>query len=49
VSGTGTQQGPKGFLVTILDGIMNWLASLIKLTEEDQEDAGIYPGHLGRE
>jgi len=28
---------------------MNWLLSLIKLTEEEQQDAGIYPGRLGDE
>ena len=33
----------------ILNGIMNWLLSLIKLTEEEQQDAGIYPGRLGDE
>lgn len=26
---------------------INWLAVLIKLTEEEQEDAGIYLGRLG--
>ena len=30
----------------ILNSIMNWLQSLIKLTEEEQQDAGIYPGRL---
>ena len=41
----------KSFLagLLILDGIMNWLVSLIKLTEEEQQDAGIYPGRLGDE
>ena len=36
----------------ILNSIMNWLLSLIKLTElteEEQQDAGIYPGRLGDE
>jgi len=32
-----------------LNGIINWLISLIKLTEEEQQDAGIYPGRLGDE
>lgn len=26
---------------------VNWLASLLKLTEEEQEDAGFFLGHLG--
>ncbi|HEX6269867.1 MAG TPA: hypothetical protein VFZ43_06500 [Anaerolineales bacterium] len=41
----------KNFLagLSLLDRIMNWLASLIKLTEEEQEDAGIYLGRLGQE
>jgi hypothetical protein len=25
-----------------IDGILQWLASLVQLTEEEQEDAGIY-------
>jgi hypothetical protein len=33
----------------IFDRIINWLAGLIKLTEEEQEDAGIYLGRLGDE
>jgi len=28
----------------IFHGILNWLAGLIQLTEEEQEDAGIYLG-----
>jgi hypothetical protein len=28
---------------------VNWLASLIRLTEEEQEAAGIYLGRLGDE
>ena len=37
--GSGTQQYPKGFLVSLpaLDGLIKWLASLIKLTKEEQE------------
>jgi len=44
---------PIGFLATFqfFDGILplmrhfvNWLAGLIQLTEEEQEDAGIYIG-----
>ncbi len=44
--GSGTQAAPKSFLVrlTILAGLINWLAGLIKLTEEEREDAGIYLG-----
>jgi hypothetical protein len=37
-------QGPRGFLTSlqIVDHILNWLGGLIKLTEEDKIDAGIY-------
>ena len=28
---------------------MNWLAGVIKLTKEEQENAGIYLNHLGDE
>jgi hypothetical protein len=28
---------------------VNWLAGLLKLTEEEQEDAGIYLSRLGSE
>jgi len=47
--GSDTQQDRKSFLVSlpILDSIIKWLASLIKLTEEEQEKAGIYLGRLG--
>lgn len=42
------QQEPSGFLVANLQtvsGVITWLAGLIQLTEEEQEDAGIcYPG-----
>jgi len=46
--GSDTQQDQKSFLVSlpILASIIQWLASLIKLTEEEQEDAGIYLGRL---
>jgi len=33
----------------ILSSLMNWLLNFIKLTEEEQQDAGIYPGRLGDE
>ncbi len=48
---SGTQQDPKSFLVSlpILGGILQWLSSLTKLTEEEQEDAGIYLGRIGHE
>ena len=47
---SGAQQ--KGsFLASlqIFDRINNWLVGLLKLTEEEQEDAGIYLGPLGDE
>jgi len=30
----------------VLNSILNGLLNLIKLTEEEQQDAGIYPGRL---
>ena len=52
-------QQPSSFLASlqIFDSILlafmrrsvNWLAGLIKLTEEEQEDAGVYLGCLGGE
>jgi hypothetical protein len=48
--GSDTQQ--RGFLATslrIFDGFLDWLAGLVELTEEEQEDAGIYLGRTGRE
>ena len=44
-------QDQKSFLAGLLifNSIVNWLLSLIKLTEEEQQDAGIYPGRLGDE
>jgi hypothetical protein len=43
--GSDTQQA-SGLLASlqIFDGILNWLAGLIRLTEEEQEDAGVYIG-----
>ena len=43
--GSDTKQ-PSGFLVSlqIFNSILHWLAGLIQLTEEEQKDAGIYPG-----
>jgi hypothetical protein len=44
-------QQPSGFLASlqIFDRIIHWLAGLLKLKEEEQEDAGVYLGHLGNE
>ncbi len=33
----------------IVDRILTWLTGLIKLTEEEQEDAGIYLGGQGHQ
>ena len=33
----------------LLAGLVNWLAGLIKLTEEEREEAGIYIGRVGGE
>ncbi|HUE97742.1 MAG TPA: hypothetical protein VMN99_00730 [Anaerolineales bacterium] len=46
--GSDTQQDPKRFLVslTIFTNLINWLVGLIKLTEEEQEEAGIYLDRL---
>lgn len=47
----GTDQDPKRFLAgpTIFARIIERLAGLIKWTEEEQEEAGIYPDRLGGE
>lgn len=47
----GLQQEPKGFLKNLLSlaGCIHWLAGLILLTEEEQENAGIYLDRLGGE
>ena len=49
--GSGTQQAPKSFFASlpILASRINWLAGLIKLTEEEREDAGIYLDRPGGE
>lgn len=50
--GSGTQATPKSFLagsLRILASLMTWLASFIKLTEEEREDAGIYLDRPGGE
>ena len=49
--GSSTQQNPKRFLASlpILDNIIKWMTSLIRLTEEEQEEAGIYLDRPGGE
>ena len=49
--GSATHQDPKSFLASllILAGIIKELAGFVKLTEEEQEDAGIYLGRLSNE
>ena len=44
----GLQQDPMGFLVNLptLSSLINWLAGIIKLTEEEQEEASIYLDRL---
>jgi hypothetical protein len=43
-SGTPPQSGISTGL-QFLDAILNWLTGLMRLTEEEQKDAGIYLGH----
>ena len=49
--GSETQQAPKSFLagLQILTNLIQWLAGLIRLTEEEKEEAGIYLGRPGGE
>ena len=49
--GSGTSKAPKSFFAgrTILASLINWLAGLIGLTEEEREAAGIYLDRLGGE
>jgi len=49
--GSNTQRDSKRFLasLTILASLIKWLAGLIKLTEEEREDAGIYLDRPGGE
>lgn len=49
--GSGTSKAPKIIFAgrTILESLINWLAGLIRLTEEEREDAGIYLDRLGGE
>jgi hypothetical protein len=44
-NGSDTQQ-PNGISgrLPIVDGLLKWPAGLIKLTEDEQKDAGIYIG-----
>lgn len=51
VSTSHTQQDSKKFWVSlpILGNLIKWLASLIQLTEEEQEEAGIYLDRPGGE
>ena len=48
---SGTQQDPKRFWVSLtrLGSLLNWLAGLFQLTEEEQEAAGIYLDRPGGE
>lgn len=45
--GSDTQNASTGFWagLRILVSLINWLAGLIRLTEEEREDAGIYLDH----
>ncbi len=49
--GSSAQEAPKSFLagLKILASLINWLAGLIMLTEEEREEAGIYLGRPGGE
>jgi hypothetical protein len=49
--GAGTPRAPKSFLMSlrIFASLINWLAGLISLTEEERADAGIYLDRLGGE
>ena len=49
--GSETQKAPKSFLAILrtFASLINWLAGLIRLTEEEQEEAGIYLDRPGGE
>ena len=49
--GSQAQQDSKRLLtgLRILASLLNWLAGLFRLTEEEREDAGIYLDRLGGE
>lgn len=49
-SESGTQQrGGLSAGLWIVVSLLNWLAGFIQLTEEEQENAGIYLGNLGNQ
>ncbi|HEY9528618.1 MAG TPA: hypothetical protein VIR02_16125 [Anaerolineales bacterium] len=46
------QQAPRSVFVSIrlfVAGVFKWLSGLVRLTEEEREDAGIYLDHPGGE
>jgi hypothetical protein len=47
--GSGTRRDSKGFfsILKIFAGLIHWLAGLVSLTAEEQEEAGIYLGRPG--
>ena len=49
--GSDTQKAPRSFLASrrILASLIKWLAGLFRLTEEEQEEAGIYLDRPGGE
>ena len=49
--GPGTRKAARSSFagLTILASLINWLAGLIRLTEEEREAAGIYLDRLGGE
>jgi hypothetical protein len=50
--GSDTQKAPRSFLASLrifASLLINWLAGLIRLTEEEQEEAGIYLDRPGGE
>jgi hypothetical protein len=45
-------QQPRSRLVNglhVFESLLHWLANLVRLTEAEQNDAGIYLDHLGDE
>lgn len=49
--GSNTQKAPRSFFASlrILASLIHWLADLIRLTEEEREEAGIYFDRPGGE
>ena len=49
--GSDTQQAPKSLVagLQVLARLIQWLAGLIRVTEEEREEAGIYLDRLGGE